>query len=97
MFSKGYTPNSSDDIFIIHQLLPRVPPVYKIKSLENEIDDNIYYKEQLIKVDFSEFPYDIFQLEKENQNDNYILKKINNERENQTTINNKENIVKFLK
>ena len=36
LFSKGYTPNYTDEIFIFEQLLPRVPPVYKIKSIQNE-------------------------------------------------------------
>ena len=93
IFTKGYSPNFSDEIFIIERLLPKIPPVYQIKSLKDEIDENSYYKEQLIKVTKDEFPFDIFSLEKEEKN--FILKKLNSDSVN-TIINSKEKIMTIL-
>jgi len=50
IFEKGYTPNWSEEIFIVHKTIPRVPAVYQIKDLRNEIIEGNFYEEQLQKV-----------------------------------------------
>ena len=96
LFSKGYTPNYTDEIFIVEQLLPRVPPVYKIKSIQNEIEENIYYKEELIKVESIDFPFEVFEIEK--TGNNYIVNHLNskNDEEKKITINNREKLIELL-
>ena len=96
LFSKGYTPNYTDEIFIVEQLLPRVPPVYKIKSIQNEIEENIYYKEELIKVESIDFPFEVFEIEK--NGNNYIVNHLNskNDEEKKITINNREKLIELL-
>ena len=46
VFDKGYTPNWTEEIFIIDQVLPTKPITYKIKDLmEKEIKGSFYEKE----------------------------------------------------
>jgi hypothetical protein len=68
VFSKGYSQNWSDQVFVIEMLNPSKPPTYKIKSLNGETFDWLYYKEELQSVPNSEFPYDSFEvLDKKNK------------------------------
>ena len=50
VFSKGYTPNWSEEVFIITDLIARNPNVYKLKDLNNEPIEGIFYETELQKV-----------------------------------------------
>ena len=50
IFEKSYTPNWTREIFSIHKILPRVPPVYIIKDEQNEIIKGVFYEQQLQKI-----------------------------------------------
>ena len=52
IFQKGYDPNWSREVFEIHEKLPRIPPVYKIKDLEDEEVLGVFYEQELQKVNF---------------------------------------------
>lgn len=80
IFEKSYTSNWTDEIFVITQNIPRVPPVYKIKSLDTNIDlTKSFYEHQLNKV-LVEF--DAYEVLEENKNQ-LLIKKLNDEK-NQT-------------
>lgn len=69
LFSKGYTPNWSTEIFSITRVLPTYPVVtYNLKDYKNEAIAGGFYEEELTKVKYP----DIYLVEK-------ILKKRNNE------------------
>jgi len=80
LFSKGYTPNWSDDIYIISNLIPSTPPRYIIKDLENIVYEYKFYTEELQKVLYEEFPYDAFKIIEENP-ENFRVEKINSNQE----------------
>lgn len=71
IFEKGYTPNWSEEIFIISMLIPSVPPKYNLKTLDNEKLPDYYYREELQNV---KFPYDSFEVI-EKKGDQILLKK----------------------
>ena len=50
IFQKGYTPTWTEEIFIITNQIPRDPPVYKIRDLNNEQIQGIFYEPELQKV-----------------------------------------------
>ena len=50
IFEKGYTPNFTREIFYIHERLPRIPPVYRIKDYSDEVIKGVFYEEQLQKI-----------------------------------------------
>jgi hypothetical protein len=84
-FDKAYTGNWTRELFIIDEVLPRIPIVYKIKSIENDEQlEGIYYTEQLQKVDNKAFPYDSFKVLDETSN-RILIKKINS-----VSLNNSE-------
>jgi hypothetical protein len=47
IFSKGYMPNFSDEVFVIKEVLTRDPIVYKLKDLQEEDVDGTFYEEEL--------------------------------------------------
>ena len=49
-FEKGYLPNYSQEIFQIYQRIPRSPPVYRIKDMQNEKIEGTFYEQELVKV-----------------------------------------------
>ena len=53
IFSKGYTPNWSTEIYIISKLLPTDPPKYVIKNLESIEYDYKFYEKELQSVLFN--------------------------------------------
>lgn len=89
LFSKGYTINWTDELFIISIRHPSSPPTYKIKSLEGELLTKTFYEEELQRVLIDEFPYDTFQVLKEENNKIYI-DKLNSENSEPFWINKKE-------
>ena len=47
VFEKGYTHNWSEEYFIVEKAIPRVPPVYVLKDLNNETLKGVFYEPQL--------------------------------------------------
>lgn len=52
LFAKGYDRKWVREKFIIHERLLRYPPVYKIKDLNGEIIDGVFYEQNLQKIKF---------------------------------------------
>ena len=50
IFEKGYTPNWTEEIFIISQKIPRIPCVYKLTDLNGDTVEGIFYEEELQKI-----------------------------------------------
>ena len=49
-FEKGYTPNWTEEVFVITKRIPRIPVVYTLKDLNNEDIEGIFYTEELQQV-----------------------------------------------
>ena len=50
IFEKGYTNNYTEEIFIITECIPRSPPVYTIKDLNNKPIEGVFYEKELLKI-----------------------------------------------
>jgi hypothetical protein len=50
VFSKGYTPNWSEEIFLVSELLARSVNAYKIRDLSDEPVEGIFYESELQKI-----------------------------------------------
>ena len=50
-FDKGYTPNWTEEVFIIDEIRPTHPITYKIKDLNGEEIKGTFYREELQKTD----------------------------------------------
>ena len=50
VFSKGYTPNWSEEIFIVTEQLIRSPNAYRIRDLKDERVEGIFYEHELQKI-----------------------------------------------
>ena len=50
-FDKGYTPNWTEEVFIISEIRPTDPITYKIKDLNGEEIGGTFYREELQKTD----------------------------------------------
>jgi len=61
-FGKGYTPNWTEEYFIVTACLPREPPVYTIKDQTGEKVQGIFYEEELQKIETK--ANDVFVVEK---------------------------------
>ena len=48
-FEKGYTPNWTEEVFVIDQILPTHPVTYKIRDLADEPIVGSFYEQQLQK------------------------------------------------
>ena len=48
-FEKGYTPNWTEEVFVIDQILPTQPATYKIRDLADEPIVGSFYEQQLQK------------------------------------------------
>lgn len=79
IFSKGYTPNWSSDIYIIANIIPQDPPKYLIKDIEGQEYLYKFYSQELQKVNFDEFPYDSFKVLDETP-ENLLIEKLNSDR-----------------
>ena len=55
VFSKGYLPNWSEEIFIINKVKNTVPWPYLINDLKGEEIKRIFYEKELQKTDQKEF------------------------------------------
>ena len=54
-FSKGYTPNSSEEVFVIKKLKNTVPWTYVITDLNSEEITATFYEKELQKTNQEEF------------------------------------------
>ena len=50
VFDKGYLPSFTLEIFVIDKILPRSPSVYKLRDLNGEVVEGIFYDEELVRV-----------------------------------------------
>ena len=48
-FEKGYTPNWTEEVFVINQILPTFPVTYRIRDLADEPIVGSFYEQQLQK------------------------------------------------
>ena len=48
-FEKGYTPNWTEEVFVIDQILPTHPVTYRIRDLADEPIVSSFYEQQLQK------------------------------------------------
>ena len=55
LFAKGYTPNWTEEVFEIDQILPTNPITYKLRDLMEEEIEGSWYEEQLQKTDQDRF------------------------------------------
>jgi len=77
IFEKSYTSNWSNDLFLISEIIPGNPTVYKIKTLYNENLSKSFYENQLLKV----YPnVDTFQV-LDSKNNKILVQQLNNEQE----------------
>ena len=58
-FEKGFTPNWTEEIFVIHEIPKTNPVTYKVKDLNNEVIEGSFYEQEL-----SPTTQDIFRIEK---------------------------------
>ena len=58
-FDKGYTPNWTEEVFVISEIRPTNPITYKIKDLNGEETGGTFYGEELQETDQT-----IFRIEK---------------------------------
>ena len=55
IFAKGYTPNWSDEVFVIKEIKNAVPWTYVINDLNGEEIIGTFYEKELQKIDQQEF------------------------------------------
>jgi len=49
VFDKGYIANFSPDVYVIVERLPRQPPVYKLKDINGDMLDGVFYEKEMVK------------------------------------------------
>ena len=54
-FEKGYTPNWTEEVFVVHQILPTQPVTYEIRYLADEPIVGSFYEQQMHKTTQSTF------------------------------------------
>ena len=55
LFAKGYTPNWSEEVFVIKEIKNTVPWTYVINGLNGEEITGTFYEKELQKIDQQEF------------------------------------------
>ena len=60
-FKKGYLPSWTQEIFTVTKIIPRVPPVYRLRDYADDEIEGVFSAEQLQKVHKSD---DIYKIEK---------------------------------
>ena len=55
IFSKGYTPNWSEEVFVIKEIKNTVPWTYVINDLQSEEIVGTFYEKELQKIDQQKF------------------------------------------
>ena len=61
IFKKGYLPLWSQEIFTVTKIIPRVPPVYRLRDYADDEIKGVFYAEELQNVHKSD---DIYKIEK---------------------------------
>ena len=56
-FDKGYVENYSEDVFTVIEIVPRVPPVYRIKEENGREMDSFYYEQELLAINRDPDPF----------------------------------------
>ena len=72
VFEKGYTPNWSEEIFVIKSVIPSLPPTYKIVDLNNENILGSFYDYEIQKVEKIDEIFNIQNILKKRKKDNKI-------------------------
>ena len=60
-FKKGYLPSWTQEFFTAAKIIPRVPPVYRLRDYAHDEIEGVFYADELHKVQKSD---DIYKLEK---------------------------------
>ena len=60
-FKKGYLPSWNQEIFTVTKIIPRFPPVYRLRDYAEDEIEGVFYAEELQKVQKSD---DIYRIEK---------------------------------
>ena len=60
-FKKGYLPSWTQEIFTVTKIIPKVPPVYRLRDYGYDEIEGVFYAEELQKVQKSD---DIYKIEK---------------------------------
>ena len=60
-FKKGYLPSWTQEIFTVTKIIPRDPPVYRLRDYADDEIEGVFYAEELLKVQKSD---DIYKIEK---------------------------------
>ena len=60
-FKKGYFPSWSQEIFTLTKIIPRVPPVYRLRNYADDEIEGVFYSKELQKVHNLD---DIYKIEK---------------------------------
>ena len=60
-FKKGYHPSWTQEIFTVTKIIPRVPPVYRLRDYAKDKIKGVFYAEELQKIHKSD---DIYKIEK---------------------------------
>ena len=60
-FKKGYLPVWTEEIFTVTKIIPRVPPVYRLRDYADDEIEGVFYAEELQKVQKLD---DIYKIEK---------------------------------
>ena len=55
LFDKGYTPNWTEEIFLVSKVLNTNPLTYKITDLKGELISGTFYEEELLKTNQNKF------------------------------------------
>ena len=58
-FKKGYLPSWTEEIFTVTKIIPRVPPVYRLRDYADNEIEGVFYAEELQKVHKSDNIYKI--------------------------------------
>ena len=53
-FKKGYLPSWTQEIFTVTKIIPRVPPVYRLRDYADNKIGSMFYAEKLQKVQKSD-------------------------------------------
>ena len=60
-FKKGYLPSWTQEIFTVTKIIPRLPPVYRLRDYADDEIEGVFYVEELLKVHKSD---DVYKIEK---------------------------------
>ena len=71
-FEKGYLPGWTEEVFVVHRVIPGPVPTYKIREWDDTPVQGTFYEEDLQKVHVS----DVFRIEKvlKRQKDRWLVK-----------------------